>query len=70
MGREEIGGALPAEARAWVEGAVGPGSRVVRAEPLTFTGAARQQVADFVAQVARVAERFPEAAGYRSAGIL
>ncbi len=34
VGAEEIGGALPDGARAWVERAVGPGSRVVRAEPL------------------------------------
>jgi len=34
VGGEGIGGALPEEARAWVEGSVGPGSRIVAAEPL------------------------------------
>ncbi|MGZ4715126.1 MAG: phosphotransferase family protein [Acidimicrobiales bacterium] len=34
LGREEIGGALPDRARAWVEAAVGPGSRLVWARAL------------------------------------
>jgi adenylosuccinate lyase len=39
-------------------------------EPLSFTGAAREQVAAFVQQVDGVVARFPDAAGYRPAGIL
>ncbi len=42
VGRDEIGGELPERARAWVEVAVGPGSRVVVAE--TLAGAASSAV--------------------------
>ncbi|MBI2706337.1 MAG: adenylosuccinate lyase [Actinobacteria bacterium] len=40
------------------------------AEPLSFTGAAQQQVQSFVDQVAEVVVRHPEAAAYRPAAIL
>lgn len=40
------------------------------AEPLEFTGAARDQVAAVAAQVEQVAERYPEAATYTPAPIL
>jgi adenylosuccinate lyase len=40
------------------------------AEPLEFTGAARTQVAAFVAQVDELTERFPDAASYAPASIL
>jgi adenylosuccinate lyase len=39
------------------------------AEPLSFTGTARSQVAAFVGQVAAVVERFPDAAGYAPSDI-
>jgi adenylosuccinate lyase len=39
-------------------------------EPLSFTGAARDQVAAFVHQVDALVARFPDAAGYRPAAIL
>jgi adenylosuccinate lyase len=39
-------------------------------EPLTFTGAARDQTAAFVARVAGIVERFPDAAGYEPAPLL
>jgi len=39
-------------------------------EPLSFTGAARDQVAAFVTQVDALTTRFPDAAGYRPADIL
>jgi len=41
----------------------------VAADPLTFTGAAPAQVEAFVDQVAAVAGRFPEAAGYQPGAI-
>jgi adenylosuccinate lyase len=44
--------------------------RGLLAEPLSFTGAARDQTAAFVAQVDQIVERFPDAATYRSAGII
>ena len=40
------------------------------AEPLSFTGTARAQVAAFVGQVGDVVARFPDAAGYRPEEIL
>jgi adenylosuccinate lyase len=42
----------------------------VLADPLSFTGAARDQTAAFVDQVAAVVARFPDAAGYRPAPTL
>ncbi len=44
--------------------------RGLLAEPLSFTGAARDQTAAFVAQVDAIVQRFPDAAGYRSAGVI
>jgi adenylosuccinate lyase len=40
------------------------------AQPLEFTGAARQQVQAFVTRVEQVTARYPEALSYRSPGIL
>ncbi len=42
----------------------------VLAEPLTFTGAARAQVADFCARAGEVARRYPDAAAYTPEPIL
>jgi adenylosuccinate lyase len=44
--------------------------RSVVAEPIEFVGAARDQVAAFVAQVEAVVAADPEAAAYRPAAIL
>jgi adenylosuccinate lyase len=51
-------------------GLTGGQLRALLAEPLSFTGAARDQTAAFVEQAAAVVRRFPEAAGYRPAAIL
>ena len=40
------------------------------ADPITFTGAAADQVAAFVRRTEDLAARFPEAAGYRPEPIL
>jgi adenylosuccinate lyase len=40
------------------------------ADPITFTGAAAQQVAAFVERTERLAERFPDAAAYKPEPIL
>jgi len=40
------------------------------ADPLQFVGAARRQVAAFAVRVARIVDRFPEAAKYRPTGII
>jgi adenylosuccinate lyase len=42
----------------------------VLAEPLSFVGAARAQVADFVARVGKVTERYPKAAAYEPGSML
>jgi adenylosuccinate lyase len=51
-------------------GLAGGALEAVLAEPLTFTGAAREQTAAFVEQAAAVVDRFPSAAGHRPAPIL
>lgn len=40
------------------------------ADPLSFTGAARQQVQSFVERVAEIVAQYPDAATYRPSGIL
>ena len=40
------------------------------ADPITFTGAAADQVAAFVRRTERLAERYPRAAAYRPEPIL
>jgi adenylosuccinate lyase len=42
----------------------------VLADPLSFTGAARDQTAAFVESVAAIVGRFPEAADYQPAPLL
>ena len=44
--------------------------RGLLAEPLSFTGAAREQTAAFVGQVDAIVERFPDAAAYRPASVI